>query len=330
MSTDTIRGLHHVTAICSDAQGNPNFYTGILGLRLVKVTVNFDDPASYHYYYGDALGRPGSILTFFVWPGAGRGRHGSGSVVRTAFGVPPGALGWWKIQLDGHGVAWTEGASGAGAAGLRFEDPDGLVLELVEAATPGEVEPWNGAPVPAEVGIRGIHSVTLGVRTPPKTAAVLTGAMGYRELEALESERAGGVTVATGILGERPGQIVQIETAAGLPPAGVGAGVVHHVAFRAETDAAQVRYREDLLGRGFHVSPVMDRVYFHSIYFREPSGVLFELATDPPGFSLDEPEARLGTSLRLPPWLEKDRAQIEGSLPRINVAQPHSPPHWIP
>ena len=330
MTMDTIHGLHHVTAICSDVQANLDFYTGGLGLRLVKVTVNFDDPSSYHFYYGDALGRPGTILTFFVWPGARRGRHGSGSVVATAFGVPAGSSDWWKSHLDRRGISWDALPPRAGAPVLRFEDPDGLVLEIIESVAPAEVQPWGGAAVPAAVALRGVHSVTLGVRDPPPTGAVLTGAMGYQDLEPPAPHEPERIRVAAGQSGAQPGQIVDIVPATGFPPAGVGAGVVHHVAFGVENDATQLRYHEALIGRGFHVSPVMDRVYFHSIYFREPGGVLFELATDPPGFTLDEPEATLGTSLRLPPWLEKDRAPIEASIPRINVASPPSAPSWIP
>lgn len=323
-------GLHHVTAICSDGQSNIDFYTGVLGLRLVKVTVNFDDPASYHFYYGDALGRPGTILTFFVWPGARRGRHGSGSVSATTFGVPRGSLEWWQSHFDQSGVPVTELAARAGEPVLRFEDPDGLVLELVATESSHGAKPWHGAPIPEGVAIRGIHSVTLAVGNPAATGAVLTDIVGYRGVEPPVPGEPGRFRVAAGAPGEVPGRVVDLWSGAGRSGTALGAGVVHHVAFRVEDDAAQLDFQGELSRLGFHVSPVMDRVYFHSIYFREPGGVLFELATDAPGFLLDEPEATLGTSLRLPPWFEPDRSGIEAKLPAINVPRALLPSRPIP
>jgi len=311
--TPTSRGIHHVTAIARDPQANVDFYAGVLGLRLVKRTVNFDDPGTYHLYYGDETGRPGTILTFFPWPMARRGTRGTGQATVTAFSVPEGSLGFWRERLAAHGVAHDEPARRFAEEVLTLLDPDGLKLELVAHAGAGEAEPWDGGPVPAEHAIRGFHGVTLAQQGYEATAELLTGPM--------EFEHAGeaGNRFRFMAAGEGPGRVVDVLCSPDLPPGRVAAGTVHHVAFRAADDADQLARREALAGRGLNVTPVLDRQYFHSIYFREPGGVLFEIATDPPGFTLDEPPEELGSALRLPPWLEPHRTRIEATLPPLSA-----------
>jgi len=311
--TPTSRGIHHVTAIARDPQASVDFYAGVLGLRLVKRTVNFDDPGTYHLYYGDETGRPGTILTFFPWPMARRGTRGTGQATVTAFSVPEGSLGFWRERLAAHGVAHDEPARRFAEEVLTLLDPDGLKLELVAHAGAGEAEPWDGGPVPAEHAIRGFHGVTLAQQGYEATAELLTGPM--------EFEHAGeaGNRFRFMAAGEGPGRVVDVLCSPDLPPGRVAAGTVHHVAFRAADDADQLARREALAGRGLNVTPVLDRQYFHSIYFREPGGVLFEIATDPPGFTLDEPPEELGSALRLPPWLEPHRTRIEATLPPLSA-----------
>jgi glyoxalase family protein len=305
-------GLHHITAIASDAKRNVDFYTRVLGLRLVKKTVNFDDPSAYHLYYGDQAASPGTLLTFFLWDDLTRGRTGTGLTSAVAWSVPAGALGFWRERLRTQGVAADGPLTRHGEKVLAFTDPDGLPLELVATT---ESDPRIPAPhpeVPPEKGLRGFHSVTLTVGMEERTAAVLTQDMGYRLL-AREENRA-RYTVGDG----GPGTYVDLLTAPSLPRGHSGLGTVHHVAFRSPDDASQQQAHAALTARGFNVSPVMDRCYFHSIYYREPNGVLFEIATDGPGFTVDEPLAELGRHLQLPPWYEPNRAAIEAHLPRLD------------
>jgi catechol 2,3-dioxygenase-like lactoylglutathione lyase family enzyme len=308
----TIPGIHHVTAICSDPQQNVDFYCGLLGLRLVKRTVNFDDPGSYHLYYGDALGRPGTILTFFAWPGAHHGRIGPPQVTETAFAVPSDSAGFWQERLQRHGINLDASGSRFGERVLGFADPDGLKLEIVATAQPGGDAPAGG-PVPGAHAIRGFHGVTLSEEGYENTARLLTDIMGFRA-EGSEGNRFryraghGGFAAIVDLLcvpDARHGEL--------------GAGVVHHVAFRTPDDEQQGAWRTEITRLGYNVSPVMDRQYFHSIYFREPGGVLFEIATDPPGFTADEAPAELGSKLRLPPWLESRRPVLERLLPRLRL-----------
>ena len=306
----SLPGIHHVTAITSDAQRNVDFYAGLLGLRFVKKTVNFDDPGSYHLYYGDELGRPGSVMTFFVWPGAGRGRQGPGQVTATAFAIPPGSLAWWAERLRGSSVR-TAAEARFGDEVLAFADPDGMRLELVAPARADPREPWAGGGVPAEHAIRGFHSVTLTLIGHEETARMLTAILGFRPAAA----DAGRDRFATGEVGG----VVELLSLPDAPSGVTAVGTVHHVAWRTPDDAAQLAWREELLRAGHDVTPVLDRQYFHSIYFREPGGVLFEIATDLPGFTVDEPEERLGSTLRLPPRLEPLRQELEGRLPAFTV-----------
>ena len=285
-----IPGIHHVTAIAGDPQRNLNFYTQVLGLRLVKLTVNFDDPGTYHFYFGDEAGRPGSILTFFPWAGASPGRRGSGETAAVSFAVP--SLGGWAERLP------------ATTAGRRFEqdylqfaDPDGMVVELIATGGEGSV-------------IAGFHGVTLSERQPEATQKLLTETFGY-ELAGTEENRLRYVSSA--------GNTVDILVQPELPRGLQGAGSVHHVAFRAETEEKQHSWQRELTQLGYRTTPVLDRQYFRSIYFREPGGVLFEIATDPPGFTTDESPEQLGTRLQLPPWLEPRRSEIEGLVPRLEL-----------
>jgi catechol 2,3-dioxygenase-like lactoylglutathione lyase family enzyme len=310
-------GLHHVTAITADPQKNIDFYCGVLGLRLVKLTVNFDDPASYHLYYGDELGRPGTIMTFFAWPGAMAGRIGPPQVTVTAFAAPMGAIGYWEKRLAQQGVKSRREGERFGEEVLGFSDPDGMQLEIVsarEAVGPAGVA-WGKGPVGAESAIRGFHSVTIAEEGYERTAKLLTDVMGF---EGLGSEQNRFRYRASGGDGE-PGTLVDVVCVPDARRGALGAGVVHHVAFRTPDDAAQARWREAIVAEGLNVSPVMDRSYFHSIYYREPGGVLFEIATNSPGFTADQPAEELGMKLMLPAWLEKHRAEIEAAVPRVRL-----------
>ncbi|HVX66774.1 MAG TPA: ring-cleaving dioxygenase [Bryobacteraceae bacterium] len=305
-----IEGLHHVTAIAGDPQRNLDFYAGVLGLRLVKLTVNFDDPATYHLYYGDAEGRPGSILTFFPWPGAPRGRAGTGQVTTVMFSIPQAAAGYWNERLAAKGIPCrTEERFGAEA--LAFADPDGLPLELV--ANDDARAPWAGGPVPVAQAIRGIYGVTLAEEGYERTAGLLIGTLNFDKTE----ERGSRFRFETGDGGA--GAVADVECLPDRAPGRLGVGTVHHVAWRAPDDASQLRWHDKVARAGANVTPVIDRKYFHSIYFREPGGVLFEVATDPPGFAVDEPAAELGTHLMLPPWLEPGRAELEQALPPLRL-----------
>jgi glyoxalase family protein len=312
--SETLPGLHHMTAICGDAQRNVDFYVGVLGLRLVKKTVNFDDPGTYHLYYGDGQGNPGTLLTFFAWPGANRGRHGLGQVTATALTIPTASLDYWRTRLAEHNVTVGETSTRFGRQVLPFEDPDGLELELVtrdEAAT-GTVELWADSTVPAEYAIRRLDGVTLTLAQREPTEAMLLS-LGFTPV----GEDAGRVryTAATG----ESSTIADLVVDSSAPRANLGVGVVHHVAWRTPTDETELAWRKHLLEQGRSVSPVMDRDYFHSIYFTEPGGVLFEIATDPPGFTVDEPLESLGTNLCLPGALEGSRSLLLQALPALHL-----------
>ncbi len=307
-----IAGLHHVTAIASDPQRNLDFYAGVLGLRFVKRTVNFDDPGTYHFYFGDARGTPGTILTFFAWPGARRGIRGIGQVDAVAFSIPQNSMGYWLERLEQQHVPAERTSLRFDEELIRFVDPDGLLIELVESAVPVNVEHWQGSSVPAEHTIRGFHSVSAALEGYERTAKLLTESFGYRLVNesnnrfrfASQNETAAG-------------RVIDLLCMPDAHPGRVAAGSVHHIAFRARDAEEQRQWREHLVSLGYNVTPVINRVYFHSIYFREPGGILFEIATDPPGFTLDEDLNQLAESLRLAPWLESSRAQIEKVLPPI-------------
>jgi glyoxalase family protein len=310
-----IPGIHHITAIAGDPQRNVDFYVGTLGLHMVKRTVNFDDPGTYHFYYGDEAGLPGSLLTFFPWPSAPRGRVGTGQASATSYSIPAKSIGFWFDRLKRMDVAAYGPVARFGDQVISFDDPDGLPLELVAPVTPDPRSPWRGGSVPAEHAIRGFHSVTLLEARAEGTAGLLTGTMGFRASgEAGERRR-----FVTG--GGGSGSIVDLIQVPGSQRGVVAVGTVHHVAWRARDDAAQEAWRKAIAALGYDVTPVIDRKYFHSIYFREPGGVLFEIATDPPGFAIDESPDRLGTSLVLPPWLGPRRAELEAVLPPIRLPE---------
>ena len=312
-----LAGIHHVTALAGDPQANVDFYTGVLGLRLVKKTVNFDDPGTYHLYYGDEVGRPGTLLTFFPWPLARRGQLGAGQATTTSFAVPAGSLGYWSERLRRHGVAAGDpGPRGEDEEVLRVADPDGLELELVASAGIAEHQPWAGAPIPAEHAIRGLFGVTLTEWNADRTVEMLTGTLGFR-FQSQAGERIRLVVGEAGSAGTRLDLLAQPAAARGR----ISRGTVHHVAWRVAGDAEQRDWQRQLSEGGLQVTPIMDRRYFHSIYFSEPGGVLFEIATDPPGFATDESVAELGSGLKLPPWLEPSRAEIEAVLPPLAPAR---------
>jgi glyoxalase family protein len=306
-----VHGLHHITAIASDPKQNLDFYTRVLGLRFVKKSVNQDDPGTYHLYYGDYAASPGTILTFFPWPGTRRGRPGTGQAYATAFSVPAASLTFWQQRLTALNVAASPVEKRFDDEVIALSDPDGLRLELVFTRENDSRPPAPSDDVPAEFAIRGFHSSTLALVDAEATADVLTEKMGYR-LASSSGQRSRYSAGAGG-----PGTYVDLLTDPTLPHGLNGAGTIHHVAFRVTDDATQVAAREQLLRSGLQVSPVIDRAYFKSIYYREPNGVLFEIATDGPGFAIDEPVETLGTHLSLPPRLEPLRTEIEAALPSL-------------
>jgi len=307
-----ITGLHHITAIASDPRQNLDFYTRVLGLRFVKKSVNQDDPGTYHLYYGDYAASPGTLLTFFPWVGMRRGRPGTGQACATAFSVPAGSLPFWQERFSRLDVKQQPIEARFNDQVLPFADPDGLLLELVATSETDSRPPAPAKDVPAAFALRGFHSSTLALTDATATAAVLTGTMGYR-LAGQSGHRA-RYTAAQG----GPGTYVDLLTDPALPRGLNGAGTIHHVAFRVADAAQENSAREILLQSGLQVSPVIDRAYFKSIYYREPAGVLFEIATDGPGFAIDEPLEQLGTILGLPLHLEPHRAGIEAALPKLN------------
>lgn len=307
-----INGLHHITAISSDVRRNRQFYTEVLGLRLVKKSVNQDDTGTYHLYYGDYAGSPGTILTFFPWAGVPRGRPGTGQAYATAFSVPAGSLPFWTERFAELKVSTLPVERRFADEVLPFFDGDGLRLELVATSEADARPPAPAKQIPAGFAIRGFHGTTLGLSDAKVTALVLTATMGYR-LTAESGHRARYTTGSGG-----PGTYVDLLTDPALPRGLNGAGTIHHVAFRVPDDATQTTARATLLAAGLPVSPVIDRAYFKSIYYREPNGVLFEIATDQPGFAIDEPVETLGTRLSLPPHLEPQRADIEAALPKTD------------
>lgn len=305
-------GIHHVTAIAGSPTRNFDFYTRTLGLRFVKRTVNFDDPGTYHFYYGDEAGTPGTILTFFPWEGIGKGYRGSGMATSIGYSVPADSLRFWAERLTKHKVKQEKLAERFGEPFLSFQDPDGLQLDLVVPSAADNRKAWETNQVKADVATKGFHSVTLTVRNLGPTAAVLTDLLGYQLLKQ-EGNRYRFVTDAI-----ENAAIVDIMEAPTLAPGRGAAGTNHHVAFRVKNEEILMAFREKIAGKGFGITPKIDRDYFFSLYFREPGGVLFELATDNPGFTRDEPLAELGTSLKLPKQYEGSRKQIEAVLPALH------------
>jgi glyoxalase family protein len=307
-------GIHHVTAISGKAARNLHFYTHVIGLRFVKKTVNFDDPGTYHLYYGDRVGHPGTILTFFPWEHAAPGRSGVGLTQQTAFRIPASSIGYWTHRLIENGVAHDALEKRFGESVLSFSDPDGMSLALVGAAAAESEPAWDGSNLPAEHAIRGFHGVTLMLDDAARTAAVVRDVLGFKAIGQ-------DGPYARLQAGEVIGGIVDIREAKGFLPGRLGRGSVHHIAFRAVDDASQAEMARKLVAdHGLRPTPQIDREYFRSVYFREPGGILFEIATDDPGFAVDEPVEALGRSLKLPPFLETRRKEIEAALPELTAA----------
>jgi len=305
-----LRGIHHITAIASDPQANLDFYTQVLGLRLAKRTVNFDDPSTYHLYYGDRTGRPGTAITFFAWPGARRGTRGTGQVNATSFAVPEDSLDYWKARFDDHRVFSETVAPRFDSRALRFTDPDGLQLELIESTELNQIDLKYETALPRKFAIHGFHAPTLEVNVANKTAKIL-GLLGF-DVVAEEGLRK-RYSVNPKLAGATVDLIERADGQFGVN----SAGTVHHIAFRCAGEKEQLQWRKEIADAGLHVTPVIDRFYFHSIYFRESGGILFEIATEGPGFTADESASHLGETLRLPPQYEQHRAEIERALPPI-------------
>ncbi|MGR3454465.1 VOC family protein [Pseudooceanicola sp.] len=306
-----IKGLHHITSMAADAAENNRFFTDTLGLRRVKKTVNFDAPEVYHLYYGDEVGTPGSVMTYFPFGQMPRGRRGTGEVGVTEFAVPEGALAFWKERLAGQGVSGMSEDSFLGEKRLEFAGPDGDSFALVEAADRGRTA-WTGADVPGDAGILGFHGARMRLRDSAATAELL-GFMGYQK------DESDGAVTRYRIEGGNAADTIDLEAVPGGQSASQGAGSVHHIAFAVEDRAAQARVRQALLDTGYQVTPVIDRDYFWAIYFRTPGGVLFEIATNEPGFDRDEDTAHLGQALKLPTRYEPYRGRIEELLPEIGA-----------
>jgi glyoxalase family protein len=305
-------GIHHITAIAGPAQRNLDFYTRVLGLRLVKKTVNFDDPGTYHFYYGDETGQPGTILTFFPWEHSAPGQIGAGETQETVFRVPEGAIGYWTNRLTEKGVAHEAPEQRFGETVIAFKDPDGMRLALV--SVPGiETEPaWSAGGIPAEHAIRGFHSASLLVANAIPTGAILTDIFGFSEVGREGSRiryKAGDTAL---------GGLIDLDAPGGVQRGQSGAGTVHHIAFRAASDEVQAAMVKRLMqNHAIRATQQKNRDYFRAVYFREPNGILFEIATDDPGFAVDEPAETLGQALKLPRFLEARRERIEAMLPKV-------------
>jgi glyoxalase family protein len=308
---NTIAGIHHITAIAGNAQRNYDFYTKVLGLRMVKLTVNFDDPGTYHFYYGNETGAPGTILTFFPWEGIVTGRAGTGMATEIGYSVPKDSLEFWADRFKQHNVRQGPISQRFGETYLPFQDPDGLNIGLIASKYPDQRQPWTTPEVKADAATKGFHGVTLTLKTIAPTAAILTDIFGY-ELKEQEGDRYRYVTPASATAA-----IIDLVEAPQGTRGLSGGGTNHHVAFRVPNEEVQMEFREKILSRGLHITPKINRDYFFSLYFREPGGVLFELATDNPGFTVDEPLDQLGTHLKLPEQYESSRDKIERSLPTL-------------
>lgn len=315
---DPIKGLHHVTAVTRDAQVNVDFYRNVLGQRFVKKTVNFDVPDSYHFYFADETGTPGTVLTFFVWQNVKQGVRGNGETAAVAYNIPARSIDFWQNYLENKGIALHPIEQRFGMEVLPFDDPDGMRIELVATDLSPEVQHWESGPIPKPHALRGFHSVTLWLAEIDPTANLLINQMGYSFVgqEGNRHRFIGGINSLASTLDilHRPVQPEDIPAEADF-----GGGSIHHIAFRVPTDEVQLEYQSRLREAGYGVTPVRDRNYFHSIYYREPGGVLFEIATEGPGFAIDEPVEALGETLKLPEWFEQNHSAIEESLPPITL-----------
>ena len=344
-----VLGIHHITAITKNAQRNIDFYSGFLGLRPVKITVNFDDPTSYHLYYGDYMGHPGTLLTFFVWPDIHNGSHGTGQVSTTAFLIPPDSIDYWVDRMHSNGISFVGPSTRLGDSErfISFHDPDGMILELIAPSAKSPIlQPyieskkhrgndeeiftinyenvWIDGPVKPQYAIRGFHSAALSEEGYESTATLLTNIMKFSLVAKDEREgRFRFMAKGNRELGQVPaaiGSVIDIICQPDIARGIIGVGSVHHIAWRASDDRHQVGLRERII-RGAHLdpTPVIDRKYFHSVYFREPGGILFEIATDPPGMTVDEKPEALGSKLTLPEWYEPLRNKLEHVLPPVNL-----------
>lgn len=311
---NAVHGIHHVTVIAGDAQENLNFYAGVMGMRLVKKSVNQDAPDTYHLFYADAVATPGTDLTFFPWPALAPARLGRGLAVEVALSIPVGGLVYWQQRLTAHGIAPEAIETRFGETVLPFSDPHGLCLALVETKEERPFVPWTKSAVPSEFQVRGMHSVRLCERALEPTASLLTR-LGFTPV----AEENGWHRY--GVAGGSSGKLVEVQAAPGAQRGEWGTGGVHHVAWRTSDATHEMALRADLARVGIRPTELIDRFWFESVYFREPGGVLFELATDGPGFGVDEDMEHLGEKLVLPPWLEAQRAAIEAALPVLN--SPH-------
>ena len=334
-----ILGIHHITAIAGNPQKNIEFYTGFLGLRLVKLTVNFDDPTTYHFYYGDGIGNPGTILTFFPWQHMPRGYQGTGQVVTTSFLIAENAIEYWINRLKSHGISYTGPTNrfDNDEQVVTFYDPDGMEVELVahKVAEERTCYRWTRGPIPKEYATRGFYSATISLVGYEHTASILTKEMGFTKTkhegsrfrfeiknkeynDLIDNNDKNEGKKSKELYTSSPSTIDLVclpYTKRGI----MGVGSVHHIAWRTLTDESQIRMRKKIISAGLDPTPVIDRTYFHSVYFREPGGVLFEIATDPPGFTVDQRQEELGQKLLLPAWLETQRKNLERILPKVNV-----------
>lgn len=303
------KGIHHITAVAGNPKRNYEFYTGVMGLRLVKKTVNFDDPSVYHLYYGNELGEPGTILTFFPWEHLQNGKPDQGQVVAVSFSAPTGSKEFWLDHLKAKDISFEDPFSRFGKEIIGLQDPDGLHLEIVFDSIADDVKGWDGGPIPGENAIRGIHGATLAEQNYASTGRLLEEDLGFELTNQLENRYLYETSAAFGAVIE----VVDQFNMNGRP----GRGTVHHIAFRSEDELEQQSIRKKLLNKGYYLTDVKDRQYFKSVYFHEPGGILFEIATDPPGFTTDEAVEELGHDLKLPSWLEGQRHNIERNLPKL-------------
>jgi glyoxalase family protein len=344
--SEGVLGIHHITAIARNPQRNIDFYSGLLGMRLVKLTVNFDDPTTYHLYYGDSLGHPGTILTFFPWSEAPKGYRGTGQVTAISLLIPSGSMSYWVDRLKRNGISFVGPSKRFSEEFVSFYDPDGLMLELISPPSDDfqkeeqQRQPqhqadnvWKESPVAKEHALRGFHSATLSEEGYERTASLLTDTMGFKLVakDSKEGRFRFGIVKNNSNPEEKEedgdsegigsrGSIVDLVCQPDISRGYVGIGTVHHIAWRAANDKHQIDLRRRIVNEAhLNPTPVIDRTYFHSVYFREPGGILFEIATDPPGFAIDERPEDLGKQLKLPEWLEPMREKIKQVLPPVNL-----------
>lgn len=309
----SVHGIHHVTCIAGDAQENLDFYNGVMGMRLVKRSVNQDSPDTYHLFYADGAGTPGTDLTFFPWPGMAPAQDGTGLTMEVGLAVPAGSLDFWTERLAAHNVTSSAKELRRGEESIRFTDPHGLRLALIATGDERTFVPWEAGPVPPEHQVRGLHGVRLWERALAPTAELLTGPMGFSALGEEDGWHGFGVE------GGGSGRLIEVKELPHEARGRWGVGGVHHVAWRTHDTSEEMALRAELMRHGQQPTTLIDRFWFQSVYFKEPGGVLFELATDGPGFGVDEDMDHLGETLVLPPWLEQQRTAIEAGLPPLRM-----------